>query len=114
MTLDSFSFRKSDYYPAASPDEAEEVIGGSILSELLGDTDKFSEMPDDYDFNYYLSRAQFVTEFGDDGPTTVVGVFREGTANERVFTLNNEKHTHENGDPKFTDYPEDWVEVRRA
>lgn len=92
------------------PDGAEGEIGGSVISELL-EGDHFDEMPDDYDFVYYLSRDRFETNEGNDGPVQVVAVYREGKEDQRIFSLNNYQFTLDLEDDDLEGYPEDWQEA---
>lgn len=105
MNLNTGQFRRM------GPDQAEGEIGGSVLSDLLEDDAKFPEMPDDYDFVYYLSRDRFKTNEGNDGPIQVVAVYREGRDGQRVFSLNYYQFTLDLEDDELEGYPEDWQEA---
>ena len=104
----SFKFDKSKYNKTG-PDGAEEIIGGSIISDLTADGDWFSELPDEYDFVYYLSKEQFSTdEF--EGPVSVFAVYRDDSPGRRVFHLDHKQFCRDLED-NVPYPPEDWEEI---
>lgn len=111
QTLETMKFSKKDFCLPIGPDEAEGTIGGSCLSDLIGDGPFFDldKLPDDYDYDfiYYYSRRCFDASSGEEieqlaeldfrsqylsgnynMPMEIIAVYKENQPEQRTFYLN--------------------------